>query len=103
MTDETKHTPQLPMSLMELGRRVHANEITLEDALREMKDGSCSVVLNWSEGDRDLWECSWIVGGVRYTSHHFQPRTAVLGAIVKCINALAPMANPAIARAEGRS
>lgn len=76
------------MSLMELGRRVHAGEITLEDALREMKEGSCSVTLSWSEDDRDQWECSWIVGGVRYTAYHFQPRSAVLSAIVKCTTAL---------------
>lgn len=76
------------MSLMELGRRIHANEIVLEDALREMKEGSCSVLLGWSEDDWQLWECSWIVGGKRYTSHHPQPRTAILGAVVKCINDL---------------
>ncbi len=75
------------MSLMELGRRVHAGEITLEDALREMKEGSSSVLLNWGEED-ELWECSWIVGGVRYTAHHPQPRTAILGAIVECTKAL---------------
>lgn len=71
------------MSLMELGRRIHAGEITLEDALREMKEGSSSVLLNWGEDD-GLWECSWIVGGKRYTAHHHQPRTAVLGAVVEC-------------------
>jgi hypothetical protein len=72
------------MSLMELGRRIHANQITLEDALLEMKSGSCSVLLNWSEDDREEWECSWIVGGERYTAHNRQPRMAVLGAVVKC-------------------
>lgn len=72
------------MSLMELGRRIHANEITLEDALREMKEGSCSVLLNWSEDDGELRECSWIVGGTRYTSYHPNPRVAVLAAVVKC-------------------
>jgi hypothetical protein len=71
------------MTLMELGRRIHAGDITLEDALREMKEGSSSVLLNWGEDD-DLWECSWIVGGIRYTERHFQPRTAVLKAVVKC-------------------
>jgi hypothetical protein len=76
------------MSLQELGRRIHANEITLEDALREMKSGSCSVLLAWSEDDGELWECSWIVGGERYTAHHFQPRSAVLGAVVKCFQVL---------------
>jgi hypothetical protein len=69
---------------MELGRRIHANEITLEDALLEMKNGGCSVLLNWSEDDLDLWECSWIVGGVRYTGYHTQPRLSVLAAVVQC-------------------
>lgn len=76
------------MSLMELGRRVHAGEITLEDAMQEMKDGSSCVLLGWSEDDDQTWECSWIVGGVRYTAHHAQPRSALLGAIVKCTTAL---------------
>jgi hypothetical protein len=76
------------MSLMELGRRIHAHEITLEDALREMKEGSSSVLLNWGEDDGELWECSWILGGKRYTHLHPQPRTAVLGAVVACIAAL---------------
>lgn len=73
---------------MELGRRIHANQITLEDALREMKEGSCSVLLGWSEDDGQHWECSWIVGGVRYTAHHPQLRSAILGAIIKCTTAL---------------
>lgn len=75
------------MSLMELGRRIHANEITLEDALREMKEGSCSVSLSWCEDDGQVWECSWIMDGVRYTALDYQPRTVVLAAVVKCIQA----------------
>jgi hypothetical protein len=74
----------MSMSLMELGRRIHTGDIILEDALREMKTGSSSVLLSWGEDDGELWECSWIVGGIRYTAHHPQPRTAVLGAVVKC-------------------
>lgn len=68
------------MSLQELGRRIHENTLTLEQTLVEMKSGSCSVQLGWSEDDRDLWECSWIVGGKRFTSHSYDIRTAVLGA-----------------------
>jgi hypothetical protein len=75
---------------MELGRRIHIHEITLEDALREMKEGSSSVLLNWAEDDGEIWECSWIVGGERYTGLHWQPRTAILQAVVKCTNALLP-------------
>ena len=78
------------MSLMELGRRIHSGEITLEDALREMKEGSSSVLLNWSEDDGELWECSWIVGGNRYIGLHPQPRTAVLKAVVECTDGLLP-------------
>ena len=76
------------MSLMELGRRLHAGEISLAEALREMKEGSSSVLLNWSEDDGDLWECSWIVGGNRYIGLHPQPTTAVLGSVVNCIKDL---------------
>ncbi len=82
------------MSIQELGRRIHANEITLEDALREMKEVSCSVLLNWSEDDGELWECSWIVGGKRYTCHHPQPRTAILGAVTKCFAGLVAELDP---------
>lgn len=72
------------MSLQELGRRIHENTLTLEQALTEMKSGSCSVLLGWSEDDCDRWECSWIVGGERFTSHSYDIRTAVLGAVSKC-------------------
>ena len=78
----------ISMSLMELGRRMHAGDITLEDALREMKLGSCSVLLSWSEDEGELWGCSWVVGGVRYTGLHPQPRKAVLKAIVEYTNGL---------------
>lgn len=59
--------------------------IPLEHALKEMKEGSCSVLLGWSEDDRGLWECSWIVGGVRFTSYSLEPRKAVLGAVEECL------------------
>ncbi len=75
------------MSLMELGRCLHSGEITLEVALHEMKLGSTSVLLSWGEDD-GLWECSWIVGGKRYTAHDHQPRLAVLEAVVRCIRSL---------------
>lgn len=40
----------------------------VEESLEYMKRGGSSVLLNWAE-DNDLWECSWIVGGVRYTGY----------------------------------
>jgi hypothetical protein len=46
------------------------------------------VELGWSEDDGELWECSWIVGGDRYSGYHPQPRSAVLAAVVKCTEAL---------------
>lgn len=72
-------------SLQEIGRRLHAKESTLEQTLAWMKDGSCSVLLNWSEDDRDHWECSWIVGGERFSGFQTDIRMAVLEAINKCI------------------
>ena len=72
------------MSLQELGRRIHANQITLEDALAEMRSGSSSVMLCCSEDDGGTWECSWIVGGERFTSRSYDVRTAVLGAVSDC-------------------
>lgn len=72
-------------SLMELGRRLHANQCTLEQALAWMREGSCSVILNWSEDDGPFWECSWIVGGERFTGFQTDIRKAVLQAINRCI------------------
>lgn len=74
-----------PLSLMEIGRRFHAKESSLEETLARMKDGSCSVLLNWSEDDGEFWECSWIVGGKRYSGFQTDVRMAVLEAINKCI------------------
>lgn len=75
-------------SLMEIGRRLHAGESTLEQTLAWMKEGSCPVLLNWGEDHGEYWECSWIVGGVRYTGMQTDPRRAALDAIVKCTLAL---------------
>lgn len=86
------------MSLMELGRRIHDGTISLEDALREMKSESTSVLLGWGEDDGELWECSWIVGGERYTGYHYQPRTAILQAVVECTKALLQRAKDAHAQ-----
>lgn len=36
------------------------------DRLVYMQEHGSSVLLNWGE-DTNLWECSWITGGERYT------------------------------------
>ena len=72
------------MSLQELGRCIHAGEITLEDALREMKEEACSVSLSWSSSDHGYWKCLWNVEGVVYVGVNPNPRWAILAAVVKC-------------------
>lgn len=71
-------------SLQELGRKLHAGEASVEQTLIWMKQGSCSVLLNWRDDDRDYWECSWIVGGNLFTGLQKDIRRAVLEAINKC-------------------
>ena len=51
--------------------------ILLTDALRKMATMGQSVTLNWGE-DIDLWECSWISGGKRFTGFSTDPVKAVL-------------------------
>jgi len=50
---------------------------TLEEKLVHMAKHGQSVMLNWGE-DNDLWECSWITGGKRYTSFDKYPTMAVV-------------------------
>ncbi len=88
MTLPSGYLTRQPKSLQEVCRAFHAGEVTLEDTLADMKEDSCSVSLSWCEDDRDCWECSWIVGGKRYTSMHETVRLAVLGALNKCFLAL---------------
>lgn len=38
----------------------------LEPLLEYMREHGQSVLLNWGEDD-NLWECSWITGGERFT------------------------------------
>ena len=51
-------------------------------ALTWMKDGGTSVLLNWSEND-NLWECSWITGGKRYTGATENMTTAIVACLLK--------------------
>ena len=41
---------------------------TLETKLGFMREHGSSVLLNWGEDD-NLWECSWITGGDRYSGY----------------------------------
>lgn len=52
------------------------NKYPLPDVLRAMSDRGTSVLLNWGE-DNNLWECSWITGGKRYTGFSRFPQVAV--------------------------
>lgn len=51
-------------------------------ALTWMKDAGSSVLLNWGEDD-NLWECSWITGGKRYTGAHESMTAAIVGCLLK--------------------
>jgi len=53
--------------------------MTLEEKLIQMSKEGQSVMLNWGENN-NLWECSWITGGKRYTALDKYPTVAV----VKC-------------------
>lgn len=44
-----------------------AKMFSLDEMLDFMKSKGTSVLLNWGE-DNELWECSWITGGKRFTS-----------------------------------
>lgn len=63
---------------------VQRGEFDLNNLLEWMKQHGTSVLLNWSEGeDSDLWECSWITGGKRFTVHKKYIRSAVAGSFLK--------------------
>lgn len=76
------------LSIQDLIRAIEGGEYRLESILSEMMSGSCSVALAWREDRKLLWECSWIVGGSRYTGHNWNPREAVLRSVKKCMEAL---------------
>ena len=64
------------------GVRVEADEggisvVLLTDVLRKMAKTGQSVTLCWGEGT-ELWECSWISGGQRYSGFSTDPVKAVL-------------------------
>lgn len=50
--------------------------LNIEQALAFMRQHGSSVVLNWGE-DNDLWECSWITSGKRYTGFSRDPLEAI--------------------------
>jgi len=51
--------------------------ILLTDALRKMAAMGQSVTLNWGE-DTELWECSWVTAGKRFTGFSTDPVKSVL-------------------------
>ena len=59
-----------------------ADNNAIPRALTWMKDNGSSILLNWGEDD-NLWECSWITGGKRYTCSTENMTTAIVGALLK--------------------
>lgn len=49
---------------------------TVETKLIFMQQHGQSVLLNWGEDD-NLWECSWITGGERYSGYSRFMDTAI--------------------------
>lgn len=67
-----------------------AQEVETEEAIRSaarylayMKERGSSLTLDWGE-DSDMWECSWISGGDRFTGVARSP----LRAAVDCYEAM---------------
>jgi hypothetical protein len=56
----------------------------LYDLLIHMREHGSSVILNWGE-DNDLWEASFISGGIRYTAFSISPLVAAREAHEKAI------------------
>jgi len=56
------------------------NADTFVSQLEYMKEHGSSVTLNWGEGD-DLWECSWITAGNRFSGYSGGMRMSV----VRCL------------------
>lgn len=55
--------------------------------LGRMQAHGSAVLLSWDEAD-GLWECSWITGGDRFTSHSILPDLAVCGAARQALDGL---------------
>lgn len=56
------------------------------DKLERMKREGSSVILNWGE-DTDMWECSWITGGVRFTAFSTDLNRALEDCYMKMVKA----------------
>lgn len=55
---------------------------TLGDTLMAMAKHGSSVLLNWGEDD-NLWECSWISSGIRFTGYGLVPEIALSECLAK--------------------
>lgn len=58
---------------------------TVLDMLLDMQAHGQSVTLNWGE-DNELWECSWIASGERYSGFDRNIFMATLTAYTKAMN-----------------
>ena len=59
-----------------------ADNNAIPRALTWMRDKSTSVLLYWGKDD-NLWECSWITGGKRYTGHSQNMTAAIVASLLK--------------------
>ena len=64
------------MNLNYLADLIGSQGVAIGHILSEMAKGGSSVLLNWGEDD-NLWECSWITSGVRFTAFEADAETAV--------------------------
>ena len=55
---------------------------TTDEMLEWMQAHGSSVLLNWGE-DNNLWECSWITNGKRYTGWQNSAAKSILEAATK--------------------
>ena len=70
----------------------HGQLNAIPRALCWMRELGSSVLLNWGEDD-NLWECSWITGGKRYTSTSSYMTGAIVGSLLKVKHRAAPPAS----------
>lgn len=61
--------------------------VPITSVLMEMTRLGSSVLLNWGEDD-NLWECSWITGGKRYTAFDLILDSAVRQCVQEALKSL---------------
>lgn len=70
---------------MNMSITFNPRKATVVDMLLDMQIHGQSVTLNWGE-DNNLWECSWITSGRRYSGFHENMFMATLTAYTSAMN-----------------